>query len=101
VRYKENREREQAKGRAYRQANKGKFAAYTMARKQFVRQATPWWVDKKAIQRVYDLAAEQGLSVDHIHPLRGENFCGLHVPWNLQLLTLSENSRKGNRLAAL
>lgn len=40
-----------------------------------------------------------GLSVDHIMPLKGVNFSGLHVPWNLQLMPLSENIRKGNRHA--
>ena len=43
-------------------------------------------------------ACPYGWHVDHVHPLNGENFSGLHVPWNLQFLPAAENIRKRNRL---
>lgn len=108
-----NRKRKTARVRADRAVNPEKYRAaerrkyhakvhvYTAkhnAREKRVRQATPPWVDRAAIRQVYEVASMLGMQVDHIHPLKGENFCGLHVPWNLQLLTLEQNASKGNRL---
>ena len=55
------------------------------------------------IQEMYDVALAKSVQtgiaheVDHIHPLRGNGFNGLHVPWNLQVMTLPENRAKYNK----
>ncbi len=87
--------------------NKDKVNAYTASRWASLRQATPPWLTKehrKEMRWYYETArdlqwlAEEPLTVDHIEPLRGVSSCGLHVPWNLQIISLSANSRKGNKL---
>lgn len=60
-------------------------------------KATPKWVDKKALESIYAKASKKKLHVDHIVPLVHPLVCGLHVPWNLQLLTPLQNFRKNNR----
>ena len=69
-------------------------------------QRTPKWLSKsqyKDILKVYSkcrkVSRKTGVKheVDHIVPLKGRHVCGLHVPWNLQIITKSENAKKGNR----
>jgi hypothetical protein len=45
------------------------------------------------VRAFYD-ACPPGMEVDHIHPIKHDMLCGLHVPWNLQYLTGTENKRK-------
>lgn len=49
------------------------------------------------LRSIYDEAAAAGLHVDHVIPLLNPRVCGLHVPWNLQLLTQHENNVKRNK----
>lgn len=73
-----------------------KFRAYAAARRAALLLRTPPWADKTAIDHVYR-DCPTGMEVDHIVPLMGRNVCGLHVHWNLQYLSKSENSSKGSR----
>jgi hypothetical protein len=69
------------------------------------KERVPTWlteIQKEEINDIYRKAREieklTGVKqhVDHIVPLQGEFVSGLHVPWNLQILPASENSRKSN-----
>ena len=67
-----------------------------------VKIQTPPWVDYNEIYKIYKKCQEMNIrgkkySVDHIWPLKGKDFCGLHVPWNLRITTIEENSSKCNK----
>ncbi len=98
---------ERKRDAAYAKANPHLFAAKTRKRKAAQLQRTPQWLNddqKNKINQFYWEAAElskllgEFYTVDHIFPLQGKTVSGLHVPWNLQILSKSENSAKGNRL---
>jgi hypothetical protein len=67
-----------------------------------IKQATPLWSDKSKIRKIYEQAYEMTKAtgvkyeVDHIDPLTNSLVCGLHVPENLQIITLEENRKKRN-----
>lgn len=105
--YAANKDKEKASVKAWQQANKGKRQAYCAKREAKKLNATPPWLTKEHFHSIelYYLAAKwvqsilkEKIHVDHIVPLQGENLSGLHVPWNLQLLTANENLVKSNKI---
>lgn len=96
-----------AKNRAaWKKANHGKVIAYNRKRYTSKLQRTPAWLTPEQLQdieKIYiecrKMSVETGVEhhVDHIVPLQGKDVSGLHVPWNLQIITAEENLSKGNR----
>ncbi len=105
--YLDHREERLESRKLYNSLNRGKVTALSALYRTMKLQATPKWLTnehKHQIQEIYEesarLTKETGIkhAVDHIIPLQGKIVCGLHVPWNLQILTFSENSKKSNKL---
>ncbi len=109
---KENPIEAAAKKLKWAKLNPGKKNAVTARRRATKKNATPKWLTKsqnKEIQNLYITAKElQWLTtdkneVDHIIPLIGVNengehvVSGLHVLWNLQILSSKLNKEKGNK----
>jgi len=91
----------------YKKNDPDKYRELVGLRQRRRKQATPKWLTathKMEIRLKYRLAAElsrrTGVKyvVDHIIPMFGKTVCGLHVPWNLDVITHSENSKKSNKL---
>lgn len=91
--------------KAYYRLNKHKFLAANSKRRKVIVRATPDWLNdlqKQQIEDVYWLAQDLKITsgevyhVDHIIPLQGKKVCGLHVPWNLQILPADINLQKSN-----
>ena len=70
-------------------------------------KATPPWLTEQhhdLIREVYshardcEMVSGEKYHVDHIIPLQGKYICGLHVPWNLQVLPADINLRKSGKL---
>ena len=90
--------------RKYRQNNpKVKFRE-TMKYFKRLKRTPPWLTptQKEEIKNFYLLRDDariltgENYHVDHIIPLQGKLICGLHVPWNLQVLPASINLSKNN-----
>jgi hypothetical protein len=93
--------------KAWKERNTVWVRADTKARRRKHREATPPWLSreqKAQIRELYKIAitmtkttGEQYV-IDHIVPLRSDVVCGLHVPWNLRVITQEQNLLKSNKL---
>ena len=104
---KERKEKVNAKQREYYRKNKQYYITKGHLRAKGVRQAKPKWLNDDhqwMIEEIYELRDLRSKltgvvhHVDHIVPLRGQNCCGLHVPWNLQVIPAVDNLSKSNSI---
>jgi len=103
----ENKEKISKRHQEWAKNNKGLVREKSRRYQAQKRGATPPWltaIHRAQIQEMYDVAValevQTGVPhhVDHIHPLQGRACCGLHVPWNLQILSQRENISKSNKM---
>ena len=108
VYYSKHADEIKARQRLWSKQNRGAANALGKKYKLKKRNATPNWLTNEQVEHMqclYKVAAmytAEGLDiwhVDHIVPIRGKDVCGLHVPWNLRIITASENLRKGNKFS--
>ncbi len=99
-RYLAQRDNILAQSAAWQQANPEAAAEKRARYRATTLQQCPKWLtdeQRRDLVQIY-LFCPPGHHVDHIIPLRGTQVRGLHVPWNLQYLSASENIQKGNRV---
>ena len=105
--YAENKEKHKAACDRWSKANPSNALMRQSKRRAAKRNAMSTWltaIQMAQIQEMYDVAVactvQTGIEhhVDHIHPLQGKNFRGLHVPWNLQVIPAHDNHVKLNNL---
>lgn len=98
---------EKLRQKEWRANNQGVKNYHTAGYRAQQKQATPKWLSKAQLNKIRALYKEAKLlskvtgvqhHVDHIMPLNSDVLSGLHVPWNLQILTSRENIQKSNRV---
>jgi hypothetical protein len=101
--YRKNIERNRKLKRQWKIEHLDKINEYTAKRRASKKQAVALWANHGLIKQIYKECFEltkktnTQYHVDHIYPLKSDWLCGLHVETNLQILTETENTSKGNR----
>ena len=86
----------------WRKSNPGKTSAYRAKRRAALLERTPPWLTKQHLEDIeafYEWSEylDGPHEVDHMVPLQGKLVSGLHVPWNLRVLTKDEHKYKLNK----
>lgn len=99
--YLDNSESIKARNKLYRDEHPDVMNALYAKRRAAKLQRTPDWLTEDHYDQIKSIYKEASTlddhHVDHIVPLQGELVSGLHVPWNLQILTAEENLMKSNK----
>jgi hypothetical protein len=94
----------------WKQKNKHKIYESNSLRRASKKNATPNWLSNEQrwmIEQAFDIAnirskiTKLKWHVDHIVPLTSNVVCGLHVPWNLQVIEAKQNLKKYNKFEIL
>lgn len=110
MRYQKNSLKIKERSKQYRKDNPDKVRSWNAGRRASIANASPSWLDKKLKKQILSfyvqsdkLTKDTGVEhhVDHIIPLVNPKVCGLHVPWNLQVITKESNLKKSNKLRLL
>ena len=98
-----NPEKARLRQHRYEATYKGRFAKLTYrnnrrARERNARLGNVFLKETLEIYRQAYKMRKEGfkVEVDHIVPISHPSVCGLHVPWNLQIIASKENRTKGN-----
>ena len=88
----------------YATKDKAKVMVSNQIREERTKNATPPWVKKSDLEKIHRKRIElqkklsKELHVDHILPLLHKKYCGLNVPWNLQITSRDFNLRKATKV---
>lgn len=105
--YLKNKDKINSRGRDWNKNKRDLKNSLTAKRRASKKKATPKWLTAEHFSQILSfytqaklLQKETGVKyeVDHICPLQSDLVCGLHVPWNLQVIPKIENNQKSNKL---
>lgn len=102
----ENKYKKYEAGSRWKKNNLDKVSAYAQNRRAKELQRTPPWAKEimddymKMLCKFRDsLTKHTGIkqSIEHTIPLQGKLISGLHLPYNLEIMSLSKNAEKQNK----